>query len=379
MECRKCRREIPEGSLFCMFCGSPQDAAPPKKHTRKRGNGAGTAYKRGDTWTAAYTVGYYVKDGKAIPKRVTKGGFATKTSALEYVPHLKRQAGGVAVARPENEPDTVAALYKTYSNGAMKKLSDSKITAYNIAYDKLSELYARRIDSLTIDELQLQLSLKAPTYYPAKDIQNLLSHLYKLAIAQKYTNVNLARYLVLPELTETEQRPFVKAEIETLWKDYEAGNTFTGYILLMCYSGMMPGELLSARKDNIDWERREITGCGKKTAKRKETPIVIADYMLPVVEALCEGSKSEKLLGMNKDNFYKRYYETLERLGIEKRAPYACRHTAATELTLEGVSLAVVKNIMRHSRLASTQHYVHMDTSPMHEALNSLMPDGKSV
>lgn len=378
MECLKCRKEIPDGSLFCMFCGSLQEAAP-KRHTRKRGNGAGTAYKRGDTWTAAYTVGYYVKDGKAIPKRVTRGGFPTKTAALEYVPHLKRQAGGVAVSQPENEPDTVAALFQTYSNGAMKKLSDSKVTAYNIAYDKLSDIYARRIGSLTIDELQLQISRKASSYYTAKDIQNLLSHLYKLAIAQRYADVNLARYLVLPDLVVAEQKPFVKAEIETLWRDYEAGNVFTGYILLMCYTGMMPGELLAARKENINWERREITGCGKKTATRKETPIVIADFMSPVLESLCEYSTSEKLLCMNKDNFYKRYYETLERLGIERRTPYACRHTAATELTLEGVSLAVVKNIMRHSRLASTQHYVHVDTAPMREALNALMPGEKSM
>ncbi len=61
----------------------------------------------------------------------------------------------------------------------------------------------------------------------------------------------------------------------------------------MIYSGMMPGELFIARKDMIDWGAQHIMGCGLKTKKRKETPIVVANLVLPVLKN-CVNKQTEK-------------------------------------------------------------------------------------
>lgn len=376
-KCLKCGMDLPEEARFCFSCGTPLDDSTARtRRRRQRGNGAGSARKRGNTWTAVYIDRWYMLGDHMVPHQITKGGFPNKTAALAYVPELKKLANKIAANTTADvvEPGTVAALYETFENGHMKELSKSKQTAYKIAYGRMDELKKRYMESLTIDDLQSTVNKNASTHYPAKDMRDLLSNLYNLAMAQRLVTINLARFIVLPELVEKEQVPFYKDEITTLWKDYEAGNTFTGYILLMCYSGMMPGELMEAKKENIDWERQEIMGCGLKTKRRKKTPIVVADFMLPVLQALCDYSKSDKLLCMNKDNFYKTYYATLNRVGIEKKTPYSCRHTTATELVLDETSLLVVKKIMRHSNLASTQRYAHMDTAPMLEALNQLIP-----
>ena len=79
MLCRKCKKELPEGSAFCCYCGVKQ--TPPSKAGR-RGNGQGTAVKRGSTWTAIWTLGFAVQDGKLKQKRGSKGGFKTKKEAL---------------------------------------------------------------------------------------------------------------------------------------------------------------------------------------------------------------------------------------------------------------------------------------------------------
>lgn len=42
MRCIKCNREIPEESVYCMFCGKKQEIVP--KH-RKRSNGSGSIAK----------------------------------------------------------------------------------------------------------------------------------------------------------------------------------------------------------------------------------------------------------------------------------------------------------------------------------------------
>ena len=52
--------------------------------------------------------------------------------------------------------------------------------------------------------------------------------------------------------------------------------------------------------------------------------------------------------------------------------PYSCRHTTATEAVKKGVELPVVQQIMRHSKLASTQRYIHVSTEAAHKAINSL-------
>ena len=62
MKCRKCRQEIPDGSKYCMFCGAPQDVS---QNTKARGNGTGSVFRRGKTWTACRVMGYSTtEDGK---------------------------------------------------------------------------------------------------------------------------------------------------------------------------------------------------------------------------------------------------------------------------------------------------------------------------
>lgn len=82
MNCRKCGVALPEKAAFCPACGVKQAVSARKP--KRRGNGQGTVVKRGKTYTAICT--------KFIAgKRITfsKGGFATKKEALDYIPNLK--------------------------------------------------------------------------------------------------------------------------------------------------------------------------------------------------------------------------------------------------------------------------------------------------
>ena len=79
-------------------------------------------------------------------------------------------------------------------------------------------------------------------------MKTVLSHCYNLAIAEKQTTVNLAKYIKLPELEEKSPEPFTDADVKKLWEAY-AKDHFVGFILTMIYTGMMPGELLKLKKD----------------------------------------------------------------------------------------------------------------------------------
>lgn len=89
MPCRKCKRETPPDAQYCPYCGVSLSPNKISHKPRTRPNGAGTAIKRGKTWTARVVVGWKVLDsGKATPVWRTKGGFTTKKDALAYCPEL---------------------------------------------------------------------------------------------------------------------------------------------------------------------------------------------------------------------------------------------------------------------------------------------------
>lgn len=362
--CIKCQKEIPDESVYCLHCGKKQIVERAK---RTRASGTGTAYKRGNYWYAEATIGKKMVDGKPVYVRKKKGGFTRKKDALAYLPNLFTQSVKTA--------PTLQELWERFSAGPMLKLSASQQSKYKYAWARWNELAFSRIDQLSTGDLQRVVQEQTKTYYPAKDMRDLMSNLYQLALPDQFVPTNLALYIDLPQLQAEEPVPWNEDEIKLFWSDYAQGNTFTGYLLLMIYSGMMPGELLSARKDMIDWENQQIVGGGKKTETRKKKPIVIADYVVPVLASICEYSSGQKLVTMNKDKFYKAYHETTSRLGVRDLPPYSCRHTTATALALGNIAPSEIQEVMRHAKFSTTEKYIHIDTLRARQAVNKLAPE----
>lgn len=367
--CIKCGADLPQGALYCPMCGKKQTAqtnSEKKRTGRSRPNGTGSVYRRGKTWECAIVLGYVIQpDGKRKAIRPTKGGFKTKKEAMEYLPKLKED-------RPRLTP-TLYDLWERYQDSKKyTQLSASRKEKYAIAWRKLERLWFTKIDLLTTFDLQDTVNDQASTFYTARDLKDLLSKLYQMALPDQYVKSNLAEYIELPELNAKKQEAFTAEEIAKLWTDYADGNWWTGYILLMIYTGMMPGELLGCQKEFIDWQGKQIRGAGKKTKERKETPIVLADVILPVLSDLCDHTAGEKLIKINKDNFYQVYYETLQRAGCRRLTPYSCRHTAATSLAMENIPPSVIQKVMRHAKFSTTEKYIHISIDPMLEAVNKL-------
>lgn len=369
MICVKCRQNVADG-VFCCHCGA--DQRPQKRNPRRRGNGTGSIIKRGKTYTAiasgaVYTVTTENGEKKLKRARTWKSGFKTKAEANEYLVTLKENRKKVP---------TVSDLWERYKKNKLPKLSESKQVAYKIARNKLEPVIGHRIDELTLEDLQSIVDEKGKTYYPSKDIKNVLSHLYKLAMPDGYVSVNLSDFIVLPELEEAEAVPFSEEEVQTFWTAWANGDKFVGYILLMIYTGMMPIELMTCKKDMIDWDACEIRGCGRKTKKRKEVPIVFPDFIEPVLQDLCALSTSRvgNILCMNKDKFYKAYHETLIKLSVRDLPPYSCRHTTGTDAARKNINAPALQQLMRHAKISTTQRYIHMTSDDARQAVNQMTP-----
>ena len=124
-----------------------------------------------------------------------------------------------------------------------------------------------------------------------------------------------AQAVELPSSNYREGIPFTDKEVIAIWTSYAQGSAFAAYILLMIYTGMMPVELRRCTVSNIDWTNKLITGVGAKTKKRKETPIVLADAILPVLADICDRSETGRLLEMGDSKFYRMFYATVKAAG----------------------------------------------------------------
>ena len=337
--------------------------------TKSRGNGQGTAYKRGPSWQARVVVGWKVVGDPPhkCPIYRTKGGFKTKREALDYCQVLKTNAQGQKVQAP-----TLEHYWTIYSGSEIERLSNSKQTAYRIAWSKLDGLKLRKVDTITVADLRKTVEDKAPTYYPARDMKVLLGHLFDLAGADGHVNRDLPDYIILPPLNEKERQPFSETEQAALWKAYENGCKDAAIPLAMIYTGMMTGEMRRLTVEMVDLERKQIVGVGLKTEVRKQSAVYLCTDIIPVVQDLIEG-KTGRVFTCNEDDFYAAYYHALEVAGCRRLTPYSCRHTTATALAInERIAPQTIKKVMRWSTTRMLDRYAHPATSDAEAAVETM-------
>ena len=115
---------------------------------RVRGNGAGTAYRRGRTWTARVVVGWKVADdGHAIPIYRTKGGFSRKKDALNYIPELFKS--------PKQEKKlTMQEIYDAWLPTHEGRVGKSTMDCYKAAWKYFKPLHYLPFADIDLDDLQ---------------------------------------------------------------------------------------------------------------------------------------------------------------------------------------------------------------------------------
>lgn len=372
MNCVKCGKSFQDDAVFCPYCGKKQVILPRKARVKQRGNGQGCAIRRGKTWTAISTVDWVMPSDPSKPKkpiRRSKGGFASKADALAYCPTLK--AGGFE--KPSEAP-RLSHYWKVYSEGDMLKISKGKQSAYRTAWNKLKKIHDVRVDAITVDLLRKTVSDSCKTYDPAKDCKSLLSNIFELASADRYAVRELPSYIILPDHEEKERIPFTKEEQVALWKAYDNGDIRAAVPLLMIATGLMPGEMQLLKTENIDLKKKIIIRSGLKTKIRKRTPVVLSDAILPVVQDLIGHAQPSGYLWKRVEkDWYDNYYAAMENAGCRRLTPYSCRHTCASNLSIDkNIPSQTIRKVMRWSTERMLDRYAHASTEDALNAVNTI-------
>jgi len=348
MNCLYCKKEIPEGSNFCNWCGRKQE----RSHHRMP-NGSGNVYKRGQTYTARIRVW---RDGLCISH--TKGGFKTKREAYDAVQGLYAD-----VTLNRMEKISFCDLWqKTQNTERFKKLSPDKQNTWKYAYAKCSSLYGVK-DIREIRFEHLQPLVEGLTFYPARDIKILLNAMYTLAMKLELCDKNYAELIELPSKGEQKEKEiFTEEELNLIW---DCQDPFSDYILIMCYCGLRPVEMRKLRKEDLHLNERYMMG-GQKTELSKKSRIAIPEYLIPVLERF-------EPITYGKNTFERRFANAIKNAGIERElTPGCCRHTFVSMLTEVEDSAAVIQKAARHTKYQTTLGYTHLPIQDVQEAVNRL-------
>lgn len=269
MLCPKCRREIPDDSNICCYCGRVIHRLEPRP--RKRPNGSGSVYKLTDKRRTRPWV--MAKGGKIL------GRYATKTAALEALEKLAGKPIGDAIDL------TLEEIYTLWKAQHYPRLKEDASLAYDLAWSKLEPLAARKMRTLRTEDVQKIIDAdveKGRSRSTVKKVQTLYSQLCQYAMRKDIIDRNYADFLVLPRQKPVQRDTFTEAEIKTLKADADAGNETSMIILILIYTGYRINELLQKRRDQVDLEQGVMYG-GEKTAAGRGRVVVINDAILPYV------------------------------------------------------------------------------------------------
>ena len=363
MKCRKCKEEIPDVSKFCMFCGASQESK--KKSIKHRGNGQGTVYKmRNGKYRASVVLAMYRDENGKLKRKTASKVFVKKSDAIAALPGLK-------ATKPEIVDMSLHDLHEAYTDGKeFDALSKSQRDKLGIAWRRLAPIEFAMISTLTVDDLQTVIDGATSTYYPARDMKVLLSHLYRIAIRKEIVMHNKSEYIDLPDAPKAKRECWTKDEVAALWKDYET-NAFTGYILIMCYAGLRYGEIATIQLENIHLAENYMIG-GIKTEAGINREIPIHKRIKPIIERFVS-QRRKKLLEMNEDNFYDAYWTTIRRTGLRERPPQTCRHFYFSSMTAAGIEGGIIAETGGHaSYLTTMKNYVRIPLEDKLDAVNRI-------
>ena len=365
MECKHCRKDIPDEAKYCHLCGKEQNPKP-KRHRRHRPQSQGTVTKLSGQRTNPYWARLPADYSSGTPVRESLGCYPTYAAAAEALTKAMYAPGQT---EHKQKPVTLQDIYDRlvnshYYESLSKSAQGSHRTAWKYLYPYATVLvseinkdtFQRPIDDMRNAGLKRESMAK---------VRNLASKLCHEAMGMGLITANYGQLVQLPKSDTEPAKPFASSQIKLLWEASDMGDKDAMTVLVLIYTGMRPGELLSTdiaahlHTDGPYWYIQH----GSKTAAGRNRIIPTPKILYPVIEQLVDGRKAGPLIVADQgcfwrlDNWRPRHYNTLmDRLGFEGHTPYSCRHTYADLQKRKQVSPEVMMRIMGHNSRKISDH-----------------------
>ena len=386
MNCIKCKKPLPDGALYCCFCGKKQVKA--KRKAPKRGNKQGTAYQRGNTWEAQVVIGYKYPDDPTKPRypvKRRKSGFKTKEEAINACPAL-RLGGNDRVQM------TLQQVWNAWEDAYKPRIGQSTMAGYKAAYNHFHTLHGTFMHMISAEDLQDcmdKCNAGKRTHQVMKVTAGLL---WGYAFDRNIIDKDITKNLFTGHGKSKKRESLTEDEVEII-RQAIGHEQYAEYVYCLCYLGLRPGEMLELRKDQLHTDGKLwYLIAGKKTEAGTDRtvpiPRQIVKYILqrkdvPGTDLLFpmyvyNRKKTHDFVGfkeMSDGYFCKTVFKPMmARLGIaDGKVPYCARHTYSDKLKKAKGSNAVKASVMGHTDYTFTQkQYQSVDMDEYRRLANTI-------
>lgn len=313
--------------------------------SKSRGNGQGSAYKRGKTWEACVTLKMVIPDDpnkKPYPKKRRKGGFQTKAAALAYCLTFDRNDR----ARPKR---TLEQVYEEWAEKYAPRVGASTMAGYIAAYKHFAPLHSFPIDTITASDLQSCMDDCQQGKRTHQQMKVTAGLIWAYAIDSDYADKNITENLYTGKGVSVQREPLTNDEVAVIRKSI-GKEPYAEYVYALCYLGFRPGEFLKLKKTDLHEEEglSYLVG-GSKTEAGKQRRVPIPSAITEIIQNRMNVTGTDLLFPQatfNRKNEFTGYKQMsdgyfrkhvfkplMERLGIAKgKVPYGARHTYSDKL-----------------------------------------------
>lgn len=364
INCPECCKQISDQAIDCPNCGFPINKKPKqtsRKHKRlPNGFGQITKIKNlREPYRAMVTVSKN-EFGRPICKLLKpKSYFKTYNEAYSALVEYNKNPYDV------NNRTTMNDLFELWiRHHAKNRNADYEYDARGVwKYCKsIHDVEVQNINVLIIRSSLENAFMKKSTgeiFYPTKNtlrrIKIILDLMLDYAMGYGLVDKNYSRMvktdLIEPKKTVEhlkEHRAYNDEELNIMFE--HSDDPIVRLILIQCYSGWRPSELLSLKLENINLEENWFKG-GLKTENGKNRNVPILEKIRELVKTQYDESASKHLnvfTNMSYPKFLKLFNKTLDDLKISNHSPHDGRLTFVTLAKKYKVDEYVIKKCVGH-------------------------------
>lgn len=318
-------------------------------------------------YQARVTVGY-TDTGKQIYK--TLGYFKNRKDAIDCLSDYHKNPYSIDAGKA-----TFKDIYEKWSEEHYQYVSDTSKDHYKRAFRYCKELHDMRFVDIKTAHLQGVIDNMNKNYPTKRTVRLLMSQMFRFAIKQDLVEKEYPRYVNIGKVNETkEKKIFTQEEIDKLFK-YVGELPYIDTILIMIYTCMRVGELLTIENKNVFLKERYMIG-GIKTINGKNRIIPINKKILPFIEKYYDPNKKYLInneLGeqMTYQNYRRENYNNIMEKLKMSHTPHECRHTGISLLDKSGANPLCIKRIVGHSaRDITADVYTHKTLEELIETID---------
>ena len=242
----------------------------------------------------------------------------------------------------------------------------------------LAEITAETVENYILDRYESAYGPKPATIYQeyslARRIFNVSRKRWKLTSHNPFADVQFSELLEI----NNERDRSLSVEEEKILLEHATPAYLKQIIVFGIHTGCRRGEILSINwRENIDMRQRLIRVIISKRKPGEKSKVKVIPMSDTLYQMLLDMSKvphmSGKLFPVTVSALKDAFERAVANAGIEDFHFHDLRHTFGTRLAEMGVPLTVIKELMGHRTIKTTERYIHhypADLRPRMKALD---------